>query len=441
MFRQIKRIIYVFLVLVNLLVVIPTPQFTLEKSSSRENSANLLEIKLDAHRKESYWCVEESKDSSSESSTDTVVESLPQPVIVDAIVNVEPDASIVGELPCVRPKVSQWDTESQVVVFGDQNESIVSATVNRVEFIFPNNLSTIMAEDPNNIDVEQIEGGNIAGEESENIDDIEQSDPIWTEGSYKAYLLNCHKKKRKVLNLIQLYDRAAVSSLQDKDIYKQKLEEITAAALEAAEYIDDKIDELEVNDEKRRIAAFRAIKTAIFTEVKRNEKEVKAEIQKIIDQDESRSKQSISQIEVSSGQESSPITVENLQQALASVNLGGTTVNPTQFTQTKVDKITLMQSHLKEDVSEFKKVLVAVKSSMEMSDSEVIYHMRLIKSWEKKVDDFVSGLRKLQVDALGIDSVRDAMEALKVEVDLVKTKLVEVSDAIKEEDSKRGLNE
>ena len=89
------------MVLVNLLVVIPTPQFTLEKSSSRENSANLLEIKLDAHQKESYWCVEESKDSSSESSTDTVVESLSQSVIVDASVNVEPDASIVGELLCV----------------------------------------------------------------------------------------------------------------------------------------------------------------------------------------------------------------------------------------------------------------------------------------------------------------------------------------------------
>ena len=75
----------------------------------------------------------------------------------------------------------------------------------------------------------------------------------WEEDSYTGYKLNCHKKKRKVLNLIELYDKDSVNSVQDKEIYQHKLNEISTAALEAAEYITDLIALLEVNclDQRR----------------------------------------------------------------------------------------------------------------------------------------------------------------------------------------------
>ena len=92
---------------------------------------------------------------------------------------------------------------------------------------------------------------------------VEASPPstmVWEEQAYKGYKLNCHKKKRKVESLIELYDKDSVNSVQDKHIFKQKLEEISADALAAVEYINELLAELEVNEEKVRISELNAIK-------------------------------------------------------------------------------------------------------------------------------------------------------------------------------------
>ena len=74
-----------------------------------------------------------------------------------------------------------------------------------------------------------------------------------------------------------------MSSVQDKDIYKTKLSEIGTAALEASEYITDLIAQLEVNNEEARVNELLAIKNEVVQAVKKNEKEVKAEMQRILD--------------------------------------------------------------------------------------------------------------------------------------------------------------
>ena len=58
----------------------------------------------------------------------------------------------------------------------------------------------------------------------------------WDDASYSGFKLNCHKKKRKVLSLIELYDKDSVNTVQDKEIYKDKVNEISSAAFEAIEY-------------------------------------------------------------------------------------------------------------------------------------------------------------------------------------------------------------
>ena len=88
----------------------------------------------------------------------------------------------------------------------------------------------------------------------------ESSSMVWDEGAWTGFKLNCHKKKKKVENLIELYDKDCVNSVQDKDIYKEKLAEISAAAHAAVDYISDLIAELEVSEEQARIDELKAIK-------------------------------------------------------------------------------------------------------------------------------------------------------------------------------------
>ena len=59
---------------------------------------------------------------------------------------------------------------------------------------------------------------------------------VWFAPTYNTYKLNCHMKKRKVENMIQLYDKDSVNNAWDMDICKQKLEEISVATLAAVEF-------------------------------------------------------------------------------------------------------------------------------------------------------------------------------------------------------------
>ena len=167
----------------------------------------------------------------------------------------------IDRLPCENPILNNWG----VAVFGREADSTgkprsASTSVNRIEF--PDLSSTLRPV----------------------TNTSPASTMVWDEGSYTGYKLNCHKKKRKVDSLIELYDKDSVNSIQDKDIYKQKLDEISAAALAAIEYINELLDELEIHQEADRIDELTAIKTKVKDSVKKNEKEVKAEMLKIINE-------------------------------------------------------------------------------------------------------------------------------------------------------------
>ena len=256
---------------------------------------------------------------------------------------------------------------------------------------------------------------------------------VWEDAAYTGYKLNCHKKKRKVESLIELYDKDSVNSVQDKDIYKQKLEEISAAALNAVEYISELIEELEVNAEVDRISELKSIKDKVISSVKKNEKEVKAEMQRILEE------------AANSATVPAPANPPvDLQQVLASLNLGGAggidPTHPPSSNTTKVAKLTLKQKHLVEDAEDFQKLIVEVKVAPSMTDSEVIYYMRLSRTWDKKVEDLVSDSRKFQVEALDTPDFATLAAAAENKVKMVKTVKENKLAAISNEDQKRGLN-
>ena len=66
------------------------------------------------------------------------------------------------------------------------------------------------------------------------------------------------------------------------------MEEISGAALDAVEYINELIEQLEVNEEVDRISELTAIKSTIKESVKNNEREVKCEMQRILNETESK---------------------------------------------------------------------------------------------------------------------------------------------------------
>ena len=116
------------------------------------------------------------------------------------------DALEVGDiidieaLPCEEPILNSWG----VAVYGRETDPSgkprsASTAVNRVEF--PDLTSTLKP-------VKQTAG---------------PSTMVWEEGSYTGFRLNCHKKKRKVESLIELYDKNSVTSVQDEKIFLVKL--------------------------------------------------------------------------------------------------------------------------------------------------------------------------------------------------------------------------
>ena len=265
---------------------------------------------------------------------------------------------------------------------------------------------------------------------------------VWEEQAYKGYKLNCHKKKRKVESLIELYDKDSVNSVQDKHIFKQKLEEISAAALAAVEYINELLAELEVNEEEVRISELNAIKKKVKDSVKTNEREVKAEMQRILDEAEATSANTAAPAPaLGTGQ---GITATELHQALADLTLGSAgslaPTNPASASPGQVSKLTLRQSHIMEDAEDFQSLILKVKLAPDMSDSEVIYYMRESKSWDKKIDDIVSVNRKFQVEALDIDDLKDMAARVEDKVKMVKTVKENKFAAIANEDTKRSLS-
>ena len=337
---------------------------------------------------------EDSSDQSDASSTNTVIEP-----------------TGIETLPCENPILNSWG----VAVFGSETDPTgkprsASTSVNRVEFP---DLSSTLKPPSSNAAV--------------------ASNMVWEEGTYTGFKLNCHKKKRKVENLIELYDKDSVNSVQDKEIYKEKLAEISAAALAAVEYITDLIADLELADEEDRIEELQAIKKSVTEAVKKNEKEVKLEMQRILDE------AAQSQTQESTGQ----VTVEALKEALSGLNLGSTVsalTRPPDVGPDVAAKLALRHGHILEDAESFQKLIIDVKLAPDMTDSEVIYYMRESKNWTKQINDLVSSNRKFQEEALGKVDLSAKATELDDKIKIVKTVLENKIAAICYVDAAKGLN-
>ena len=342
--------------------------------------------------------LEENSSNESAGSNDTVID----------LATASPDS-----LPCENPVISR----SGVAVYGSETSSTgkvrsASTSVNRVEF--PADLSSTLQPVPESTIVDKMG---------------------WDEGQWTGYKLNCHKRKKKVESLIELYDKDCVNSVQDKDIYKDKLAEISTAAHIAMDYINDLILELEVENQQDRIDELETIKKAVKTAVTKNEKEVKAEMDKILQEAAATTSQQ------SSSEQS--LSTSNIQQLLAALNLradtGSAQISPLNAANL-IDKLKLRQKNIFEDAADFSKVILEVQLASELTDSEVMYYMKESKVWDKRISDLVSANRKFQEEALGIADLDSLARALEEKISIVKTMKENKIAAIAAIDKEKGLN-
>ena len=79
-----------------------------------------------------------------------------------------------------------------------------------------------------------------------------------------------------------------------------------------------------------------------------------------------------------------------------------------------------MQQHLMDDANDVKTAITAIADPTGMSDSEIIFNMKQIKTWDKKIEDLVTGTRKLQVESIDLTDVGDIVSSLDEAVKEVK---------------------
>ena len=346
------------------------------------------------------------EDSSSENDDSVFGDSLETGDIID----------IVSPLPCEDPSLNPWGG----VVYGKEvdpagNSRSASTGVNRIEF--PDTFSTLKPRREANT----------------------KSRMVWDQGTYTGYKLNCHKKKRKVESMVELFNKDSITSVQDEKIFMVKLGEISAAALEALEYISEILAELETNEEHERITEIQAIKKIVLDTVKENEREVKVEMERLL----SEATRAVLPPPPPTTDGAHDIQ-QVVQQALANLNLSGPGVSNNQPNSKSgsdlVARLTLRYSHVHEDASDFQKLLASVKLASDMSDSEVIYFMRKSETWTKKVEELVASNRKFQEEALGNEDLAQMAEQLNEKVQIVKQVKENKMSAISQVDLSRGLN-
>ena len=179
------------------------------------------------------------------------------------------------------------------------------------------------------------------------------------------------------------------------------------------------------------------IKKAVTDAVKKNEKEVRAEMQRIID---------ASPATVPPIDPAAALTAETLQQALAALTVGGAAAAVPQQGHPPhpglVPKLTLRHGHILEDINDFQRILSTVKVAADMSDPEVVYYMREAKFWNKKTEDIVASNRKFQEEVLGIVDIDLEQKAATLNDKIVILKTVKDNKvtAVSEVDASRGLN-
>ena len=239
---------------------------------------------------------------------------------------------------------------------------------------------------------------------------------------YNGYRLNCIKKKKKVLGLIELFNKDSITCLTHKEIFKEELKKIDTAAEDFVEYIDETLTQLEVNSEDDRIPELQVMRKSIIDAVKLNKKQVVEKIESII----------------SNATSSSMIPPPTDTATLPDGAL--TSLPNTSSAISSVAKLTLRHKNIAEDIEEFKGVVNGIETMDDMSDSQITYYMRRIDSWDQRLKDITKESRKFEEEALGKDEVKTLVDEINVKLSELKlVKSTKVSELVNE-DKDRGLN-
>ena len=239
---------------------------------------------------------------------------------------------------------------------------------------------------------------------------------------YNGYRLNCIKKKKKVLGLIELFNKDSITCLTHKEIFKEELKKIDTAAEDFVEYIDETLTQLEVNSEDDRIPELQVMRKSIIDAVKLNKKQVVEKIESIISN------------ATSSSMSPPPTETATLPDGTL------TSLPNTSSAVSSVAKLTLRHKNIAEDIEEFKGVVNGIETMDDMSDSQITYYMRRIDSWDQRLKDITKESRKFEEEALGKDEVKTLVDEINVKLSELKlVKSTKVSELVNE-DKDRGLN-
>ena len=298
-------------------------------------------------------------------------------------------------LPCESPV-----EEEGTLVFGSQSNIVgkqrtVSTAVNRIEFV---GLASTLRKQR----------------------DIENTTTM-DSNTFNGYRLNCVKKKKKVLGLIELFNKESITCVTHKEIFKDELKKIDDAAEDFIDYADEILTQLEANSEADRIPELQVMRKAIIDAVKINKQQVVEKVESI----------------VNAAAPTHTVNTEDSARDItpASVNSGSMVVSGST-----VPKLTLRQKNIMEDIEEFKGVIDNVDSIEDMGDSEITYYMRKLDSWDQRMKDITKEVRKFKEEALGKDEINALVDEISNKLEELKiVKSAKVSE-LTTEDKDRGLN-
>ena len=296
-------------------------------------------------------------------------------------------------LPCESPLIEDWGTAAAVYGRSDSKTRTASTAVNRIEF---------------------------SGDYSTLRPTVAIMEPMEAD-SFNGYRMNCQKKKKKVLGLIERFNKDSISCVQHKDIYKDKLKRIDDVVEETLEYIDELLIKLELNEETERIADINLMRSEIVQSANNNEREVIEKVQSVLNSSSAAPAQMVENL-------TAPVTREGSETGVSSIR---TDVVP---------KLTLRYHNIIEDVTDLEAIINGVKAVDEMTDVEVTYFVRKIDSWNDKLKTLVSAYRKFQEEAVGNVDLQDMVTTAGVRVKSAKILIEAKATALTKEDDDRGLN-
>ena len=242
--------------------------------------------------------------------------------------------------------------------------------------------------------------------------------------AFNGFRTNCIKKKKKVLGLIELFNKDSITCASHKEIYKEELSKIDNAVEDFIDYIDDILTQLETNREADRIPELEVMRRTVIDAVKLNKQQVVEKVESVLI--------STALNPALTGNTGGTETVSNV------VN-GGISRDGT-LNENNIQKLTLKYNNILEDIQEFDGTIQKVGAVVDMSDSEITYYLRRVDAWEQRVKDITTQSRKLQEDSIGKDEMKDMVDTVVNKLKALKLTKSEKVNQLTEEDSDRGLN-